>query len=71
MDKAQTTIELHFAALPPIMEQSKFCDMTGITPARLRSAFEHGCLPSTLVGRKRYVNIVRLVKQLDSDVPAE
>ena len=71
MARQQATIELHFAALPPLMEQSKFCEMSGMTPSRLRSAMEHGCLPSVLVGRKRYVNVVRLVKQLDTDAPGE
>lgn len=56
--------DLPKADWPPFMPWESFADWVRVEPGIVRGWLERGYLPSVVIGRRRMINLVKLLDQL-------
>ncbi len=57
---------INLSVLPPVSSQEQFAQFLGVTKDTVRGWVETDAIPHVKIGRQRFINIVRFVKDLES-----
>ena len=57
---------IHLSVLPPVSSQEQFAQFLGVTKDTVRGWVETDAVPHVKIGRQRFINVVRFVKDLDA-----
>ena len=57
---------IRLSVLPPIMSQEQLSHFIGVTQDTVRGWVEQRTIPTVKIGRKRYINAVKLAEDLSS-----
>lgn len=69
MDRPEETSQLPGSSIQiPFMTRERFAALSGLEEGVLRGLIEKGHIPSVKLGRYRFVNLVALNRQLDTEV---
>lgn len=61
MDQINEKVNVKVQAFVPLMTQSQYAELSGLTPDSVKAQVINGHLPTVKIGKYRMINIVGLV----------